>query len=68
MAAVFSLAVAMAAFPVLVLGAFQSLDLEHLISGVAGLAAVVGGVKFLAMVGGVAARLVASAPAISPGA
>lgn len=48
----------------------QSPHFEQLTSGLAGLAAVVGGVKFLAMAGGVTARLFvgpSSAVAISPG-
>ena len=48
----------------------QSLHLELLTSGLAGLAAVVGGVKFLAMAGGVTARFLAGPPgvvAIAPG-
>lgn len=48
----------------------QSVHFEQLTSAVAGLVAVVGGVKFLAMAGGVTARFLArppSAVAISPG-
>jgi hypothetical protein len=73
LASILALAVALAAVPALAPlapGTFQSLHLEQLNSGLAGLAAVVGGVKFLAMAGGVTARFLArppSAVAIAPG-
>jgi hypothetical protein len=73
LASILALAVALAAVPALAPlapGTFQSLHLEQLTSGLAGLAAVVGGVKFLAMAGGVTARFLArppSAVAIAPG-
>jgi hypothetical protein len=73
LAAVGGLAAAMAVAPALAPIApmtLQSLHLEELTSGLAGLAAVVGGVKFLAMAGGVTARFLArppSAVAIAPG-
>jgi hypothetical protein len=73
LASILALAVVLAAVPALAPLApvtFQSLHLEQLTSGLAGLAAVVGGVKFLAMAGGVTARFWArppSAVAIAPG-
>ncbi len=66
MAAVLAVALALATAPV----TFQSLHLDQLTSGLAGLAAVVGGVKFLAMAGGVTARFLARPPtavAVAPG-
>jgi hypothetical protein len=73
LASILALAVALAAVPALAPLApvtFQSLHLEQLTSEFAGLAAVVGGVKFLAMAGGVTARFLArppSAVATAPG-
>jgi hypothetical protein len=73
LASILASAVALAVVPALAPLApvtLQSLHLEQLTSGLAGLAAVIGGVKFLAMAGGVTARFLArppSAVAISPG-
>ena len=70
LAAVLALALALAVVPAIAPLTLQSLRLEQLTSGLAGLAAVVGGLKFLAMAGGVTARLVARPPtavAVAPG-
>ena len=60
--AVLVVALSLAIVPATALATLQSLNLEQLTSGLAGLAAVVGGVKFLGMAGGVAARLLARQP------
>lgn len=70
LASVLALVVALAVVPALAAVSLQSPRLQELTSGLAGLAAVVGGVKFLAMAGGVTARFLArpaSALAIAPG-
>ncbi len=70
MAAVVAIALALAIGPATAPVTLQSLHLDYLTSGLAGLAAVLGGAKFLAMAGGVTARFLARPPtavAISPG-
>lgn len=70
MAAVLAIALALAIVPATAPATLQSLHLEQLTAGLAGLAAVLGGVKFLAMAGGVTARFLSRPPtalATSPG-
>jgi hypothetical protein len=67
---ILTVSLALAVVPATLPVTLQPLHLEQLTPGLAGLAAVVGGVKFLAMAGGVTARLLArppSAMAIAPG-
>jgi hypothetical protein len=63
-AAVLTFALALAAVPAMVPVTLQFLRFEELTSVLAGLAAIVCGLKFLAMAGGVTARLVARPPGL----